>query len=137
MSFTASSLNSFVNLRRSNSAKRALDVAINQAKALNGYVYVISSLRGGTDTRSDEIIRLEKELNECQKKIKKEGVLGETHLVVKGHSPGEDIVNYAKDKSVDQIIISIKKKSKVGKLLFGSNAQHVILKAHCPVLTVK
>jgi nucleotide-binding universal stress UspA family protein len=35
------------------------------------------------------------------------------------------------------IVIGIVKKSKVGKLFFGSTAQYLILKAHCPVLTVK
>ncbi|MFZ1202247.1 MAG: universal stress protein [Desulfobacterales bacterium] len=38
---------------------------------------------------------------------------------------------------VDQIFIGIKHRSKVGKLLFGSNAQHVILNAPCPVVTVR
>jgi nucleotide-binding universal stress UspA family protein len=38
---------------------------------------------------------------------------------------------------VDAIIIGVKRRSKVGKLLFGSNAQYVIIKADCPVTTVK
>jgi nucleotide-binding universal stress UspA family protein len=38
---------------------------------------------------------------------------------------------------VDEIIIGIEKRSKVGKLLFGSNAQYIILEAPCPVVSVK
>ena len=37
---------------------------------------------------------------------------------------------------VDEIIVGVKRRSKVGKLVFGSNAQYVILEALCPVLTV-
>ncbi|MBT7887657.1 MAG: universal stress protein, partial [Deltaproteobacteria bacterium] len=38
---------------------------------------------------------------------------------------------------INEIIIGIKKTSKVGKLVFGSTAQHVILESNCPVVTVK
>jgi nucleotide-binding universal stress UspA family protein len=38
---------------------------------------------------------------------------------------------------IDLIFLGIVKKSKVGKLLFGSTAQYVILHAPCPVVTVQ
>ncbi len=38
---------------------------------------------------------------------------------------------------MDEIIIGIEKKSKVGKLFFGSNAQYIILESPCPVVSVK
>ena len=50
---------------------------------------------------------------------------------------GENIVKIAVDKKIDLILIGVRFRSKVGKLLFGSTAQFVILKAPCPVLTVK
>jgi nucleotide-binding universal stress UspA family protein len=51
--------------------------------------------------------------------------------------PGEDLVKYAKENQIDQIVVGIRRRSKVGKLVFGSTAQYVILEAPCPVLTVK
>lgn len=49
---------------------------------------------------------------------------------------GETIVHIAKRKKVDLIFIGLKKKSRVGKLLFGSTAQYIILNAPCPVVSV-
>jgi nucleotide-binding universal stress UspA family protein len=39
--------------------------------------------------------------------------------------------------AIDQIIVGIKRLSKVGKLVFGSNAAYVVLHAHCPVVTTR
>lgn len=51
--------------------------------------------------------------------------------------PGEDLVTFAGEHGVEEIIIGVKRRSRVGKLLFGSNAQYVILNADCPVVTVR
>ncbi|MGD9225851.1 MAG: universal stress protein [Desulfobacterales bacterium] len=47
------------------------------------------------------------------------------------------MVQFAKDNGVDMIYIGIKKTSKVGKFMFGSNAQYVLLNAPCPVVAVR
>jgi nucleotide-binding universal stress UspA family protein len=45
--------------------------------------------------------------------------------------------NYAKEKAIDLIVVGVEKRSKTQKILLGSTAQFIILKAPCPVLTVK
>jgi nucleotide-binding universal stress UspA family protein len=50
---------------------------------------------------------------------------------------GEDLVEFAEENKIDEIIVGVKRRSKVGKLLMGSTAQYVILNASCPVVTVK
>jgi len=47
------------------------------------------------------------------------------------------LVTFAREEQVDEIIIGVKSRSKVGKILFDSTAQAVILTAECPVVTVK
>ena len=62
---------------------------------------------------------------------------GETLLSVRGLEAGEDMIRIADEKKADEIIIGIQRKSKVGKLLFGSTAQYIIMNAPCPVVTVR
>ncbi len=58
-------------------------------------------------------------------------------LLVTSLEAGEQLVKFAEEEKIDQIFLGIQKTSKVGKLLFGSTAQYVILQSPCPVITVK
>ena len=121
----------------SNSAKDALALAKKHAAAFNAQVIIVSSLTGGSVTHAVEVEHATEDLELAKKMFDDEEIQCDTKLLVRGMTPGEDIVNYAKEKAIDEIIIGIKRRSKVGKLLFGSNAQYVIIKAPCPVVTVK
>jgi nucleotide-binding universal stress UspA family protein len=121
----------------SNSAKDALALAKKHATAFKAQVIIVSSLTGGSVTHAVEVEHATEDLEFAKKMFDDEGIQCDTKLLVRGMTPGEDIVNYAKEKAIDEIIIGIKRRSKVGKLLFGSNAQYIIIKAPCPVVTVK
>ncbi|MBC7307670.1 MAG: universal stress protein, partial [Dietzia sp.] len=43
----------------------------------------------------------------------------------------------AHELGADMIVIGLRRRSPTGKLLFGSNAQRILLEANCPVLAVK
>jgi nucleotide-binding universal stress UspA family protein len=120
----------------SNSAKEALELAKKHAEAFNAEIIVITSLTGGSVTHAVEVEQANEALAEVKKSCA-DSIPCETKLLVRGMTPGEDIVAYAKEKGIDEIVIGVKRRSKVGKLLFGSNAQCVIIKASCPVVTVK
>ena len=121
----------------SKSARAALKVAVDHAKAFSSRVTLLTSLTGGTATSSEDVKDAQKSLESARSTLENEGISCDTHLLVKGFTPGEDIVEFANKNEIDEIIIGIKKVSKVGKLVFGSTAQHVILEASCPVLSVK
>jgi nucleotide-binding universal stress UspA family protein len=116
--------------------KAVLALAKKNAKLFNATLYIANSMEGVSEKEADDLTKIENNLKTLKVSITKEGILCETHLLIRGLSPGEDIVEFAKDKNVDQIFIGIEKKSKVGKLFFGSNAQHIILEAPCPVVSV-
>ena len=61
----------------------------------------------------------------------------DVQLLLTDLTSGEQLVKFAEDMKIDLIFLGIVKKSKVGKLLFGSTAQYVILHAPCPVVTVQ
>ncbi|MBT3386452.1 MAG: universal stress protein [Desulfobacula sp.] len=117
--------------------KDLMDIAVKHAKAFNGEIEIVTSMVGGDKTDSKEFVNAEKNLAQAKAYFDDFGVKSQTHLLVRGFEAGEDIVTFAKEKNIDEIIIGVRSRSKVGKLLFGSTAQMVILEAHCPVLTVK
>lgn len=51
--------------------------------------------------------------------------------------PAEEIISCAEAQSAEFIVIGLRRRSPVGKLLLGSNAQRILLDASCPVLAVK
>lgn len=123
--------------RGNNVGKDLVELAIQHAKAFAGKVQVITSLRGGEKTTKTIITEAEDNLAKVAKRLEEAGIPYETHLLIRNNSPGEDVVAFAKEQAIEEIIIGVKSRSKVGKILFGQTAQHIILKAHCPVVSVK
>jgi nucleotide-binding universal stress UspA family protein len=121
----------------SDESKAAVELVKKRALILNAKVYVVTSLLGESHTSTKEIKESEKDLDHVRKLFEENSIPVETDLLVRGLSPGEDLVEFAKENEVNEIVVGVRKTSAVGKLLFGSNARYVILHAHCPVLTVK
>lgn len=120
-----------------NSGKEALEVAKKHALAFDASVDIVSSMEKGTENQKKAIEDLERGLEWAKSVFEDSNVSCETHLLIRGLSPGEDIVEFAAEKKVDEIIVGVKRRSKVGKLLMGSTAQYIILQASCPVVSVK
>ena len=118
-------------------AKDALDIAMQHAQAFDARVHIVTSMVSRIDIPKKEFDRVEKKLEYAESLFKGKKISCKTHLLVRGLQAGEDLVQFAKDTGIDEIIIGVRRRSKVGKLIFGSTAQYVILNATCPVLTVK
>ncbi|MBW2659877.1 MAG: universal stress protein [Deltaproteobacteria bacterium] len=114
----------------------ALVVAIIQAKAFKCKIIVFTSLEEGADVSKMDLIAAETNLKRAREHAADNKVECETELSQSNLQPGENIIQYAKANNVAQIVVGIKRRSKVGKFIFGSNARYVILEAPCPVLTV-
>ena len=57
--------------------------------------------------------------------------------LVRGFEPAEDLISIAESSDADLIVIGLRRRTPVGKLILGSNAQRILLDAPCPVLAVK
>ena len=130
-------MNILVGYDGSKVANDALELAIQQAKAFDAKVHIVTSMKGGPEVPREDFERAEEELKYAKSIIKKEGPPCESHLSIRSLEAGEDLVQYAEENQIDQIIIGVRRRSKVGKFVFGSTAQYVILEAPCPVLSVK
>jgi nucleotide-binding universal stress UspA family protein len=118
-------------------SKEAARVAGRHAKAFNACIILAYSMVGGPEIPRQEFEEAEKELQLQEIALKEEGFECESVLSVRGMETGEDIVKLAEEKQAEEIVIGIQRRSKVGKLLFGSTAQFIILNAGCPVVTVR
>jgi len=56
---------------------------------------------------------------------------------LRGMDPAEDLISVAEEVGAEFIVIGLRRRSPVGKLILGSNAQRVLLDSPCPVLAVK
>ena len=118
-------------------AEDALKLAREHARAFNADIHLFTSLQQGSELQKEDIERAESRLDKLKLDFDLEKTTCETHASVSFLTPGEDLVQFAKDNDIDYIFIGVRKRSKVGKLMFGSTAQQVILQAPCPVVTVK
>lgn len=121
----------------SNVSKEAIAIAEQHAQVFNGEIILARSMVGGPEVPRRDFEQAENDL-EYEKNVLLEKKIPCDHVLsVRGLEAGEDLVQIAEEKKVDEIIIGVRRRSKVGKLLFGSTAQYVILNAPSPVVTVK
>lgn len=124
-------------LDESNTSKNALKLAILHASLFSADLIIVTSMIKGTDEELKEMEEAGRQLRNEKESCEMKNMVCETHLLIRGAAAGEDLVQFANDKKVDLVYIGVKRRSRVDKILFGSTARYVILKANCPVVTVK
>jgi nucleotide-binding universal stress UspA family protein len=117
--------------------KAALRRAAEEAKLRDSRLVVVNSHRGGREFDRDDAIESEAQLAEVKSLLTEAGVGHDVRQLVRGMDPAEDLVNVAAEVDAELIVIGLRRRSPVGKLILGSNAQRVLLDAPCPVLAVK
>lgn len=117
--------------------RAALRRAAEEATLRDAKLVVVNSHRGGRSFDRDEAAASDAALMEVREQLDSTGVPYEVRQLVRGLDPAEDLVAVAEQVQAEFIVIGLRRRSPVGKLILGSNAQRVLLDAPCPVLAVK
>lgn len=114
--------------------RAALDAAVDEARLRSTPVVVVASVR------PDELAERRAETEEALARVREElSGLGVEHEVrlLDGGDVADDLITTAEKVDAQLVVLGLRRRSPVGKLILGSNAQRVLFDAPCPVLTVK
>ncbi len=117
--------------------RAALRQAVQECRLRNTRLVVINSSRGGNALSAVDAARSAQELDDVAAQLDADGLEHEVRQLVRGLEPSEDLIAVAEEVAAQVIVIGLRRRSPVGKLILGSNAQRVLLDAPCPVLAVK
>jgi nucleotide-binding universal stress UspA family protein len=115
----------------------AVDQGIAEAKLRGATLVVVNSHRGGREYDDKASARSDEDLTALETKLKESGLEYDVRQLVRGFEPAEDLIGIAEDCDAELIVIGLRRRTPVGKLILGSNAQRILLDAPCPVLAVK
>ncbi|MFI7481392.1 universal stress protein [Kocuria sp. M1R5S2] len=110
----------------------ALDAAIVEAERRDTDLVVVQprpKRHPGPETNAD--IDVERE------KLARSGVRYTLHEPDQDSDPADVILDTAREREAELIVLGIRRRSPVGKIIMASTAQRVLLESPCPVLSVK
>lgn len=114
--------------------RAAVDAAVRECQLRSARLVVVSSVKGGPGNelyeQRDAVARLMEEVVQA-------GMEMDVREYARGNDPATDLLEVAEEVNADLIVIGLPRRSPVGKLLLGSNAQKILLEASIPVLAVK
>ena len=106
--------------------RAAVDAAVTESAREKEHVVLVPAVRGDTPPTLDQ---LEQQWPDAQGRfVVERGDLGD---------PSDAVVQVAQRLDARLVVLGLRARTPVGKLVFGSTAQRIILDATCPVLAVK
>ena len=113
----------------------ALAAAIAEAVLRGADLILVNAHRPASDDQA--LQRLAREVDEARGRAEAAGLRCAVETPEIGLDASEELVRIAEEVGADLIVIGLRRRTSVGKLILGSNAQRILLDAHCPVLAVK
>ena len=114
--------------------RAALEAAIAEARLRGESLHVINSSRG--DSYVDSSFAGEDDLAELRTRLEAGGIPFEIEQRL-GEDGAEAVISVAQEQGAQLVVIGLRRRTATGKLIFGSDAQRILLGVDCPVLAVK
>lgn len=121
---------------RSPEGEAAVEAAVEEVRRRGGRLVVVHSAKGG-EQDAETVVADRDALETLEQRLRADGVEVVVRDFARGNDPAEDLIDVADKEQAALIVIGLRRRTPVGKLLMGSNAQQILLTADCPVLAVK
>ena len=115
--------------------RAALRAALEESAWRGEPLHVVNTSPG--DATIDPAYATEADLAEVRRELERSGVGFHIEHHISGRDGAEDVVATAERLDASLVVIGLRRRTATGKLLFGSNAQRILLDVRCPVLAVK
>ncbi|MFF0903609.1 UNVERIFIED_CONTAM: universal stress protein [Kocuria sp. CPCC 205316] len=110
----------------------ALDAAISEAERRGTDLVVVQPR-----PKRHQPPEVDADVDVEQQKLTRSGVRYELREPDHDSDPADVILDTARDREAELIVLGIRRRSPVGKIIMASTAQRVLLESPCPVLCVK
>jgi nucleotide-binding universal stress UspA family protein len=115
--------------------RAALTAAVGEARLRGQPLLVINSSRG--DAYADPRYAQQADWDWVRATLDEAGVEFSVRQEMRGREPSEEILDVLAEVDASLCVIGIRKRSAVGKMLLGSNANKILMESPCPVLSVR
>lgn len=113
--------------------RAALERATEESRLREAPLVVVMSRRSANEGTPEA----EEETAEVRALLEQSGVEFDLRPLVSVLEPAEDLIRTATEVEAQLLVIGLRRRSPVGKLVLGSNAQRILLDSPCSVLAVK
>ena len=114
----------------------ALRVAAGEAEKRQTSLLVVVSERPERDT-PEQIDARAQVVEDLREQMTRAGLGFEARVVHASTDVADDLVLAAEESGAELLVIGLRRRSPVGKLILGTNAQRILLDAPCPILAGK
>jgi nucleotide-binding universal stress UspA family protein len=115
--------------------RAALTAAVGEAALRRQPLLVINSSRG--DAYADPSYAQQADWDWVKATLDAAGVDFRVRQEMRGREASEEILDVLAEVGATLCVIGIRKRTAVGKMLLGSNANRILMEAPCPVLSVR
>ena len=115
--------------------RAALETASGEAERRGESLVVVVSERG--DETDEHRHETQAALDTVRSELTSRGIEHDVRVLARGRDVAEDLIGTAEEVGAGLIVIGLRRRSPVGKLILGANAQRILLDSPCPVLAVK